>query len=138
MSLLLSKNIDTEKIVLSNGATIYLKKTDFKNDEIQFSGAKSGGISLAEDGDYWSASMASEIVGLSGIGDYSYTDLQKALAGKSVGVGPYLGDMEAGFSGSASPKDVETMLQTRLLVFLRRSEETKMHSNHCSAETKQC
>ena len=54
---------------------------------------------------------------LSGVGEYSYPDLQKALAGKTVSVSPALGSLEAGFSGSASPKDVETLMQLVYLYF---------------------
>ncbi|MFY0627996.1 MAG: insulinase family protein [Reichenbachiella sp.] len=111
------ESIDTEQIELSNGAKVFLKKTDFKNDEIQFSAYRSGGISTAEDKDYWSATLASNIIGLSGIGDYSYTDLQKALAGKSVGLSPFIGNMESGMNGSSSPEDVDTMLQLAFLYF---------------------
>lgn len=116
---------DAELLTLSNGAKIYLKQTDYKNDEIRFSAYRSGGVSLASDEDYWSASLASNVVILSGIGDYSYTDLQKALAGKTAAVTPYIGDLEAGLSGSASPKDIETMLQLAYLYFtdVRKDED---------------
>ncbi|WP_422361696.1 M16 family metallopeptidase [Reichenbachiella sp.] len=111
-------------VMLSNGAQVFIKSTDYKNDEIQFMAHRSGGISLAEDSSYWSASFATNIVGLSGIGDYSYTDLQKVLAGKSVGLQPYMSDLEEGFRGSASPKDLETLLQLTYLYFteVRRDE----------------
>lgn len=111
------ENLDVTAIKLSNGAQVFIKSTDFKNDEIQFMAYREGGISLAEDDEYWSASFASNIVSLSGVGEYSYTDLQKVLAGKSVGVQPYLSDLEEGFRGSAAPKDLETLLQLTYLYF---------------------
>lgn len=117
-------NLGVTAIKLSNGAQVFIKSTDFKNDEIQFLAHREGGISLAEDEAYWSASFATNIVGLSGVGAYSYTDLQKVLAGKSVGLQPYIGDLEEGFRGSAAPKDLETMLQLTYLYFneIRRDE----------------
>lgn len=116
-------------VILSNGAQVFIKSTDYKNDEIQFMAHRSGGISLAEDSAYWSASFATNIVGLSGIGAYSYTDLQKVLAGKSVGLQPYMSDLEEGFRGSASPKDLETLLQLTYLYFTEvRRDETAYQS----------
>ncbi|PIB36539.1 hypothetical protein BFP72_14590 [Reichenbachiella sp. 5M10] len=121
--------IEVKVLELSNGATVYLKPTDYKNDEILFSAYRSGGISVASDEDYWSASFASSIISLSGVGDYSYTQLQKALAGKSLGVSPYLSDLESGFSGNASPKDLETMLQLVFLYFTQvRTDEEAFQS----------
>lgn len=121
--------LSVTQIKLSNGAQVFIKSTDFKNDEIQFAAYREGGISLAEDSNYWSASFATNIVGLSGIGDYSYTDLQKVLAGKSVGLQPYMSDLEEGFRGSAAPKDLETLLQLTYLYFTAiRKDETAFQS----------
>ncbi|MGL1886674.1 MAG: insulinase family protein [Reichenbachiella sp.] len=112
-------------LVLSNGAKVFLKKTDFKNDEILFSAYRNGGTSVASDEDFWSASFASNIISQSGIGDYSYIQLQQVLAGKSVGISPYIGELESGISGNCSPKDLETLLQLNYLYFhnVRRDEE---------------
>lgn len=123
------EGLEVTAIKLSNGAQVFIKSTDYKNDEIQFMAHRSGGISLAEDRDYWSASFAANIVGLSGIGAYSYTDLQKVLAGKSVGLQPYISDLEEGFRGSSSPKDLETLLQLTYLYFTEvRRDETAYQS----------
>ncbi|MCV9388797.1 M16 family metallopeptidase [Reichenbachiella ulvae] len=117
--------IDTKVLTLSNGAKVYLKQTDFKNDQILFSAFKEGGTSLASDDGFWSAEMASNIVGLSGVGDYTYTQLEKALAGKSVGLSPYIGELESGFRGNVSPQDLETMFQLAYLYMnqVRKDEE---------------
>lgn len=125
----LIEELAVTSIKLSNGAQVFIKSTDYKNDEIQFMAQRSGGISLAEDSHYWSASFATNIVGLSGVGNYSYTDLQKVLAGKSVGLQPYMSDLEEGFRGSSSPKNLETMLQLTYLYFTEvRRDETAYQS----------
>lgn len=122
-------HLGVTRLKLSNGAEVFIKSTDYKNDEIQFLAHRTGGISLADDEAYWSASFATSIVGLSGIGDYSYTDLQKVLAGKSVGIQPYLSDLEEGFRGSSSPADLETLLQLTYLYFTEvRRDETAFQS----------
>lgn len=115
---------DAEVLTLSNGAKVFLKQTDFKNDEIQFSALKSGGTSLASDEDYWSASFAASIINMSGVSEYSGPDLQKVLAGKSVSVNPWIKEYESEFNGAASPKDIETLLQLVYLYFtdIRKDE----------------
>ena len=102
---------------LSNGARVLVKPTDFKADEILFSAYANGGTSVASDPDYMSASLASQIVSLSGIGALNYVDLGKKLAGKAARVGPSISETSQGVSGSASPKDLETLFQLAYLHF---------------------
>lgn len=105
------------ELTLSNGATVVLKSTDFKNDEILFSAYSFGGSSLYEDKDYFSASYATEVINDSGLKEFTKTDLQKMMSGKTVSVSPYLGSLSEGLSGRAAPKDLETMFQLIYLNF---------------------
>ena len=102
---------------LSNGARVLVKPTDFKADEILFSAYATGGTSLASDADFMSASLASQIVALSGIGSFNRVDLGKKLAGQAVGVVPSISETTQGLTGSASPKDLETLFQLAHLHF---------------------
>ena len=102
---------------LSNGARVLVKPTDFKADEILFSAYARGGTSLASDADFMSATLASQIVALSGIGTLSRVDLGKKLAGKPVRVAPSISETSQGLGGSASPQDLETLLQLAHLHF---------------------
>ena len=43
-----------------------------------------------------------------GLGSFSRTDLEKALAGKQAGVGFSIKPYSHGLSGNSTPKDVET------------------------------
>mgnify|MGYP001799340916 CR=1 FL=1 len=122
------KNIDNVGVVqlkLSNGATVVLKQTDFKNDEILMSARSDGGHSLYGDDVFESASSASAIVAQSGVSDFSSTDLRKLFAGKTVRVSPFIGTYSEGLNGSSSPKDLETMMQMIHLYFTspRKDEE---------------
>ena len=54
-------------LTLSNGVEVWLKPTDFKNDQIVFSAYAPGGASLANEKDYKSASLATAMVGVGGI-----------------------------------------------------------------------
>lgn len=104
---------------LSNGATVVLKPTDFKKDEVLFSAFSPGGTSLVSDEAYVSARLASSIVDNSGVGSYSLIELEKLLAGKNVRVSPYIGRIGEGFSGKAAPEDLQTLLE---LVYLYMTE----------------
>lgn len=96
---------------LSNGAVVYLRPTEFKADQVLFAASSPGGTSLASDDEYMSASLATSLVGSSGAGTFGPIELSKKLSGKVVNVRPYIGRLEEGFSGSASPEDLETLLQ---------------------------
>jgi zinc protease len=106
------------ELKLSNGVKVILKPTDFKNDEIRFNAFSPGGNSLVtENDDYISAVTSSAIIQESGLGKFDKISLQKKLAGKIVNVNPYIGELYEGFSGTASPKDMETMFQLIYLYF---------------------
>ena len=96
---------------LSNGARVLVKATDFKADEILLTAYSPGGTSLVSDRDFMSTALAPQIVGLSGLGTFNRIDLGKTLAGKAARVSPTIGEMSEGLGGSASPKDLETLLQ---------------------------
>ncbi|AHC15492.1 M16 family metallopeptidase [Salinispira pacifica] len=102
---------------LSNGAVVYVKPTDFKSDEILFSAFSPGGLNMAEDDEYLSASLASTISQVSGLGGYSAVELNKFLSGINASVSPYVGDIQEGLQGSASPEDLEILLQMAYLNF---------------------
>lgn len=114
---------------LSNGMKVVLKPTTFKNDEILFTAYSPGGISLVEDERFMSAQAAASIVSLSGLGTFTLTELQRKLAGTSVSVSPYIGELTEGFSGAARPVDLETAFQLVHLYFTRpRIDETAFRS----------
>ena len=96
---------------LSNGITVLLKPTDFKADEILISAWSPGGASLAPDSMYISSSLTTNIIGGSGVGSFNAVDLSKKLSGKVARIRPYIGSLEEGFSGSATPQDLETLFQ---------------------------
>jgi zinc protease len=102
---------------LSNGARVLIKPTDFKADEVLFSAYAPGGTSLAPDSDVMSAGFASTIVQQSGLGEFNSVDLAKKLRGKVVSIAPSITETNEGLAGSASPKDLETLLQLAHLEF---------------------
>jgi zinc protease len=111
------KELGTTELVLSNGAKVYLKPTEFKNDEVLLTSYALGGTSLAKDADFYSANASAGIVNESGLGEFNVSTLQKMLAGKIANISPYISDISQGFNGNASPKDIETMFQLLYLYF---------------------
>ncbi len=91
--------------------------TDFKKDEIVFRAFSPEGTSLASDSDFIPAQTAAQVIGSSGLSQFSALELQKKLAGKVVLARPYIGQLEEGLSGSASPQDLETLFQLIHLTF---------------------
>jgi len=102
-------NVTTLK--LSNGVTVVLKPTDFKNDQVSFSAFAPGGTSLYSDADYENASSAAGIVAAGGVGNYDLGELRKFLAGRQVGVQPRIGERSQGIGGSSTPADLELAMQ---------------------------
>lgn len=110
--------IGTTTWTLSNGAKITFKKTDFKNDEIVFSGYRNGGSSLYSGNDFMSADMSNNVVDEMGYGEFSNTDLSKFLTGKTVNVDTWVDLYSDNVGGSSSVKDFETAMQ---LLYLKCS-----------------
>jgi zinc protease len=104
-------------LTLSNGVNVWLKPTDFRNDQITFTSFARGGTSMVGEQDYWNAAYATSLVGLSGFGGLSPTDRSKLLAGKLAQSSPYISTYTQGVQGNASPKDLETALQLTYLDF---------------------
>ena len=98
------------ELKLSNGATVILKKTDYKKDQVILSGAGYGGNSLYGAKDYKNLQMFDQAIGISGLGSFSNTELTKALAGKIANADLSMSDEYAAISGSSTPKDVELSL----------------------------
>jgi zinc protease len=111
---------------LSNGVTVVLKPTDFKEDEVLVRASAFGGTSLAADEDYVAASTARDIIPMGGLGAFSAVDLRKQLAGKVASVRPYIGDTDQGITGSASPKDLETLFKLIYLTFTQPRADEQM------------
>ena len=116
------KNVEVAKfgykeLTLSNGVKVYLKKTPFNADQIIMRATSFGGFSLYPESDALSIRAFSEFFTAGGVGNFSVTDLSKALAGKKVSVSPYVSYTSEGVRASSTPKDIETMMQLNYLYF---------------------
>ena len=118
-----------KQLTLSNGATVLMKKTDFNADEIVFRATSNGGASVFGKGDVYNLQFANYILSQSGLGNFSSTDLQKALAGKQVGTQFSIENAKHGLSGNSTPKDLETLFQLIYLDFTKVTKDEKAVNN---------
>ncbi|WP_089779903.1 M16 family metallopeptidase [Chitinophaga sp. YR573] len=100
------QQLGTTTLVLSNGVTVVLKPTTFKNNEIQLYAYSPGGTSLYSDADYESASNATALVRSSGLGTYNAVQLRNYLSGKNVQIAPYISERYEGISGVSGKEDL--------------------------------
>lgn len=109
--------VDATKWTLSNGIEVYLKTTDFKNDQILMAASSPGGHSLVSDEEFFNASQAGGLVMQMGLGSLGPIELGKKLTGKAVRIDANIGERQESVGGSASPKDLETLFQLNYLAF---------------------
>ena len=130
----ITKEVKNEKLgytelSLSNGVTVVLKQTDLKKDQVLLSGEGWGGSALYGADDYANIKMFNGVIEASGLGNFSHTELEKALAGKIASASLSLDTYRQKVSGSSTPKDVETMLQLVYLYFTNINKDQKSFDN---------
>ena len=123
-----NKVLGFKKLTLSNGAKVVLKKTDYEDNEIRFSGTAKVGYSAFQN-DPVNAANASTIWEVSGLAGFTGNDLQKMLAGKQCSVGLTMSPFRHGISGSTTPKDLETMMQLLYLSMTNLTKDEKAFEN---------
>ncbi len=111
-----NQKFGTTELTLQNGVKVYLKKTDFKEDQILMSAITNGGLRLyTKPSDILNTKIVSKAAELGGLGKFDVVALGKALTGRSVSVSPSFGSFTTGFDGNSTVVDFETMLQLTYL-----------------------
>lgn len=96
---------------LSNGATVYLKKTDFEADQVYIEGEGWGGTSVFGTQDVPDVRLINQVMNITGVGNFTVEELKKKLAGLNVSAMTSIGDETASLFASSTPKDLETAFQ---------------------------
>lgn len=124
-----NKTLGFKELTLSNGIKVVLKKTDYKKDEVRMTGECAGGSSLYGMDDWANLQLFDEVIGVSGLGNFSSTELDKALAGKIANADLSLGQTSVNVTGSSTPQDVETMLQLTYLYLTHINKDQDAYQN---------
>lgn len=101
---------DATTWTLSNGATVIVKPTKFKDDEILFSAKAVNGTSNY--GDDYASSLIFMPVAMrlaTGFGTYNSTEVDEYLAGKQAGITASFRAYQRQVSGNTTPKDLNTL-----------------------------
>ncbi|MDD3108446.1 MAG: insulinase family protein [Alistipes sp.] len=113
---------------LSNGASVLIKPTDFKSDEILFQAFSNGGTSAYPESDSLYMNFQNSVVTIGGLGRYNPTDLYKKLAGKKISYRPYVNATGEGVNASCTPKDLTEMMQLTYLLFTSPRRDTTLYN----------
>lgn len=116
------------EFTLSNGAHVYLKTTDFASDEILFQAVLPYGKMSLDPSQATEAKVLPIAVEVSKLGNFSNTQLSKALAGKRVESSFFMENYSAGYSGKSSVKDLETLMQILYLQFTNVQPDEEMYA----------
>ena len=114
-----------KKYTLSNGATVYFRQTDFNNNEIRMLATSQGGTSLYPDEESANLKTVGDLMSVGGVGNFSMSELRKALAGRNLSVTPQISIFGEGISSYTTPKDCETMMQLNYLFFTSLRNDRK-------------
>ena len=117
------------ELTLSNGVKVVLKQTDLKKDQVLLRAEGFGGEALYGLEDLANLKMFGDVIEASGLGNFSHTELEKALAGKIASASMYMSNYREHINGSSTPKDVETMLQLVYLYFTNINKDQKSYDN---------
>jgi len=103
--------IGVQKLTLSNGVSVILKPTNFKNDEIKISAFSPGGSSLYADSDFYSADNSTYLVGTSGLGQLNKDEFTRFMTGKAVQVFPTISERYEGISAVSDKDGLKTAFE---------------------------
>ena len=102
---------------LKNGITVIVRPSTLKADEVSINATSKGGCSMLTDEEFYQGAFLGMVMGQSGIGKFSNTELSKQLSGKSAYASLGVNTYEHAVNAGGSPKDIETILQLLYLNF---------------------
>jgi zinc protease len=102
---------------LGNGAKVVLKETDYRKDEIIMKASSPGGSTLFDAGEASNLKLFNNAASVGGLGDFSTTQLAKALAGKKISCSIQLTGNAESLLGETAPSDIRTLFELVYLFF---------------------
>ncbi len=113
-----------ESIMLKTGRRVFIKQTDFNNDEVNLKVLIQGGSSSVEEENSMAAKHAAWVINDSGLGIFTSQDLNKKLAGKKVRASAFVSYANHGVSGSSGSEESETLAQMAHLFLADSRKDT--------------
>ncbi|MBR1732533.1 MAG: insulinase family protein, partial [Alloprevotella sp.] len=120
------------KWTLSNGAQVYFKKTDFNESQVLMSAESWGGtneLDLTDAAIRVNAKLADQVRNTTGLGNFSSTELEKAMAGKQASVSVGISNASESLRGNATPKDLRTLFELTHLHFTAPGNDIEAYNN---------
>ena len=131
-----NQQFGTTLITLSNGVKVYVKTTDFKNNEIRMSMVKPGGLNQFNNpADLNNVKFFNQVFDLGGLAEFDAVALPKVLTGRSVGVAASVGETDTYISGSSTKEDLETMLQLLYLQVTANRKDAEAFKAYVQKQT---
>lgn len=104
-------------MTLRNGATVRLKPTDFKNNEVLFNGFSLGGEWAYGDTADVNVRLMDQVIENCALGGHTINQLNRMMSGRQLGISFILNDANEQLSGGCQSADLETLLQLCYLYF---------------------
>ena len=114
------------KLTLENGADVYLKKTDFKKDEIRLKAFSWGGYSTVDIENIASAKYTENILNSADLSEMSVNEKENLFQENFVDVFPMISESGEGVTGNSNNKNLENMFKMLYLNFT----DLRVKQNH--------
>ncbi len=105
-------------MTLSNGATVRLKPTSFKNNEVLFNAfSLGGGCAYGDTATDVNVCLMDHVIEECALGGHTINQLKRMMSGRQLEISFILNDVNEELSGSCKSADLETLLQLCYLYF---------------------
>lgn len=104
-------------MTLRNGATVRLKPTTFKNNEVLFNAFSPGGQWVYGDSGDINVRLMDEVIEHCALGGHTINDLNRMMSGRQLAISFILNDANEQMSGGCLSADLETLLQLCYLYY---------------------
>lgn len=110
-------DLNTNKYVLENGATIYTRQSDYDKNKIILEAISFGGQNVLDDNEILNSFYAGFYVSNCGAGKFNRTQFLKKIQSKQIGLSFGIDFTTEQISGNSTPADFESLLQVLCLYF---------------------
>lgn len=118
----------TTEFLLSNGARVIVKPTDFKADEISFTAFKDGGKRSYPEAEAANVLLLEDAFLSSKLGNFDRTTLKKYLAGKRASVNYSVSNTVDCLEGGSTVKDLPTLMELIYACFTSVSPDAQTYN----------